>query len=147
MSIKRILFLIIIFNCCFLNTKATTINISDSLIVDVIEITDSTIKEAAQNQYNENTIEIASPKNIKSPENLPQLKSRNRAAAISLTILTGLIGGHRVYLGCKPYIPVIYAITLGGGLGILPFIDLIVICISKDLEQYENNDRIFMWAN
>lgn len=70
----------------------------------------------------------------------------NRPTLIALTILTGLLGGHRLYLGTKPIVPVVYALTLGGGFGILPFVDLLVITFTKDLSKYENNPRIIMWA-
>lgn len=71
---------------------------------------------------------------------------KNKATAIVLTLLTGPLGGHRLYLGTKPIVPIVYVCTLGGGVGILPFIDLIVICFSKDISRFENNDKIIMWA-
>lgn len=71
---------------------------------------------------------------------------KNKATVIVLTLLTGPLGGHRLYLGTKPIVPVVYTLTLGGGAGILPFIDLVVVCFSKDISRFENNDKIFMWA-
>lgn len=71
---------------------------------------------------------------------------RNKITAIILTLLTGPVGGHRLYMGTKPIVPIVYACTLGC-IGILPFIDLVVICFSKDLSRFENNDKIIMWAN
>ena len=62
-----------------------------------------------------------------------------------ITLLTGPLGGHRLYLGTKPIVPIVYACTLGC-VGVLPFIDLIVICFSKDISRFENNDKIIMWA-
>lgn len=35
-------------------------------------------------------------------------------------------GVHRLYLGTEAKIPVIYTLTLGGGIGILPLIDTIL---------------------
>ena len=57
----------------------------------------------------------------------------------------GFMGAHRVMLGTKPWIPIIYAATFGGCFGIIPMIDFFVIVFSKDMEQYENNPRLFMW--
>jgi TM2 domain-containing membrane protein YozV len=57
----------------------------------------------------------------------------------------GFVGAHRVMLGTKPYVPIVYVATLGGCFGLLPLIDFIVIATSKNLEQYENNSSIFMW--
>jgi hypothetical protein len=71
---------------------------------------------------------------------------KNKATVIVLTLLTGPLGGHRLYLGTKPIVPVVYTLTLGGGVGVLPFIDLVVVCFSKDISRFENNDKIFMWA-
>ncbi len=67
-----------------------------------------------------------------------------RAKAIIFTILTGPLGGHRIYLGTRPGAPIIYAVTLGG-LGILPVIDLFNIIFTKDLSVFEQNKKIIMW--
>lgn len=74
------------------------------------------------------------------------IAGKNKATVIVLTLLTGPLGGHRIYLGTKPIVPIVYTLTLGGGVGVLPFIDLVVICFSKDISRFENNDKIFMWA-
>ncbi len=71
---------------------------------------------------------------------------KSKATTIVLILLTGPLGGHRLYLGTKPIVPIVYTLTLGGGVGILPFIDLVVVCFSKDMKRFENNDKIFMWA-
>jgi TM2 domain-containing membrane protein YozV len=84
---------------------------------------------------------------IKNPVySLFQVRDKNRAVAIALAILTGPLGGHRLYLGTKPIVPVVYALTLGGGFFILPFIDIVVLLFSKDISRFENNDKIFMWV-
>ncbi|MGM0650822.1 MAG: hypothetical protein ACQES1_10000, partial [Bacteroidota bacterium] len=57
----------------------------------------------------------------------------------------GPLGGHRIYLGTEPWVPVVYAVTLGGGIGLLPAIDLFVIIFTKDLNKYIDNPQIFMW--
>jgi TM2 domain-containing membrane protein YozV len=58
----------------------------------------------------------------------------------------GFMGAHRVMLGTKPWVPVVYVATLGGCFGLLPMIDFFVITFSKDLSQYENNPNVFMWV-
>ncbi|MFB6257300.1 MAG: NINE protein [Flavobacteriales bacterium] len=68
-----------------------------------------------------------------------------RGIAIALTILLGPIGGHRLYLGTEPRVPVLYTVTLGGGLGLLPLIDLIHLIVAEDMESYLNNRKVFMW--
>lgn len=73
------------------------------------------------------------------------IKKKTKAKAILMAVLTGPLGGHRLYLGTKPYVPIIYAVTLGGGFGLLPLIDIAVILLSKDTEKYYENPQIIMW--
>ncbi len=78
-------------------------------------------------------------------------KQTNRKKVVS-TLLAfpipgGLLGLHRIYLGTKPYVPLIYILTLGGGLFILPIIDFCVLLLNKDVSRFENNPRIFMWID
>jgi hypothetical protein len=74
------------------------------------------------------------------------LKKR-KFTAIILTLLTGPIGGHRLYLGTKPIVPIVYAVTLGGGFLVIPIMDLFTIIFTKDLNKFENNDKVLMWIN
>jgi len=69
------------------------------------------------------------------------------AAILAFPFPFGLVGLHRIYLGCPPYVPVIYIATAGGVLGILPFIDFCVLLLDKDIDRYINNKKIFMWVN
>lgn len=59
----------------------------------------------------------------------------------------GFLGAHRIMLGTKPWIPVVYVATFGGCFGLLPMIDFCTIVFSKDIRQYENNPHIFMWLH
>ncbi|MDG1477815.1 MAG: TM2 domain-containing protein [Vicingaceae bacterium] len=74
----------------------------------------------------------------------PKVKFK-RGKAILLTVFTGFLGGHRIYLGTHQRTPVLYSITLGG-LGILPLIDMINIIFTKDLEKFEDTPQIIMWG-
>lgn len=83
--------------------------------------------------------------------NKPLIKNENRrkklvSGLLALPFPFGFIGAHRVMLGTKPWIPVVYIATFGGCFGLLPLIDFCVIMFSKDIEQYENNPHIFMWV-
>lgn len=69
-----------------------------------------------------------------------------RGKAILFTIFTGLLGGHRIYLGTHHRTPIIYSVTLGG-LGILPLVDLINIIFTKDINKFDNKTQIIMWAD
>ena len=72
------------------------------------------------------------------------LKGKRITAAL-LTIPLGFLGVHRIYLGTKPHIPIIYIATIGGCFGILPFIDFVVLLLSEDAHPFINNSRVFMW--
>lgn len=69
------------------------------------------------------------------------------AAALAFPFPFGMVGLHRIYLGTAPYVPVVYIGTVGGGFGILPFIDFCVILLDKDITRYHENKKIFMWVN
>jgi hypothetical protein len=111
-----------------------TINIENILITEDTFYLDSLI-------INDNISNISNESVFK----ITETKDNNRFLALAFTILTGPIGGHRIYMGTGPLVPVVYAITLGGGFGILPLIDFIVISTTNDISKYQNNRRIFMW--
>ncbi|MCE9538056.1 MAG: NINE protein [Bacteroidetes bacterium] len=74
------------------------------------------------------------------------LKQKKRVCAFfAFPFPFGFVGAHRVMLGTKPWIPIIYIATFGGCFGLLPLIDFLVILNAKDMEQYENNPNLFMW--
>jgi TM2 domain-containing membrane protein YozV len=85
------------------------------------------------------TYSLAAPEDV-------TVKKRIVSALLALPFPFGFIGAHRVMLGCKPWVPVVYIATFGGCFGLLPLIDFCVIVFSKDLEQYENNSQLFMWV-
>ena len=66
--------------------------------------------------------------------------------AVLLAVFLGHFGVHRIYLGTKENVPVVYSLTLGGGLGLLPLFDIIAILSTKDLDQFLDNHKIFMWS-
>ena len=71
--------------------------------------------------------------------------NKTKAIAVTLAITLGIFGVHRLYLGTKPIVPISYTLTLGGGMGLLPVIDIFYIISAKDINQITNNDFIFMW--
>lgn len=74
------------------------------------------------------------------------LRKKAVSALFAFPFPFGFMGAHRVMLGTKPWVPVVYVATFGGCFGLLPMIDFFVIVFSKDIEQYENNPNIFMWV-
>lgn len=74
------------------------------------------------------------------------LKKKKRVCAFfAFPFPFGFVGAHRVMLGTKPWIPIVYVASFGGCFGLLPLIDFLVILNAKDMEQYENNPNLFMW--
>ena len=71
----------------------------------------------------------------------------NKGTALLILLLTGPLGGHRIYLGTSMYVPMAYTLTIGGGFGVLPLIDAFVIIFTDDLSKYINNDKVIMWIN
>jgi len=76
----------------------------------------------------------------------------NRRKKIISSILAfpfpfGIIGLHRIYLGSKPYVPLAYIASLGGELGIIPFIDFMVLISSKDVKKFQDNPNLIMWSD
>lgn len=69
-----------------------------------------------------------------------------RAVAICLTVTLGVFGAHRIYLGTTDYVPIFYTLTIGGGLGILPLVDLFHLCLKKDISSYYQNEKLIMWG-
>jgi len=69
-----------------------------------------------------------------------------KTTAIIIALLTGPLGGHRVYLGTSVRVPLIYTATLGG-FGILVVADIVAILTIKDISTYQKNNKIFMWIS
>ena len=74
------------------------------------------------------------------------LNKRITAAVLSFPFPFGIVGLHRIYLGTKPHVPVVYIASLGGIFGLLPFIDFCAITFGKNFDQYRDNGNVFMWV-
>ncbi len=75
-----------------------------------------------------------------------RLNKRITAAVLAFPFPFGIVGLHRIYLGTKPYVPVVYIASLGGIFGILPFIDFCAITFGKNFDQCRDNGNVFMWV-
>lgn len=78
-------------------------------------------------------------------DSLPS-QENTRVVAALLTVALGPFGVHRMYLGTEVQVPVMYTLSLGGGMGILPLVDLLCILFTKDYERYLNHPGFFMWV-
>ena len=92
---------------------------------------------------NQDSIKIAREKLIK------RLNRRKKiiASILAFPFPFGIIGLHRIYLGSKPYVPLAYIASLGGEIGIIPFIDFIVLLTTKDIKKYQDNPNLIMWQD
>ncbi|MBV6404684.1 MAG: TM2 domain-containing protein [Flavobacteriales bacterium] len=68
-----------------------------------------------------------------------------RLIACVLAVGLGTFGAHRIYLGTRPGVPILYGVTFGG-FGVLPLLDLGHLLFTKDLAPYRGNRQVFMWA-
>jgi TM2 domain-containing membrane protein YozV len=78
-------------------------------------------------------------------------KKQNKNKKITAVILAfplpfGIVGLHRIYMGCSPHIPVVYIASLGGAFGILPLVDFFVLLKEEDISKYYNSTKVFMWV-
>jgi len=69
-----------------------------------------------------------------------------RVVGAILAVALGPFGMHRIYFGTDVKVPVFYTLTLGGGMGFLPFIDLLHILFVRDLSYFYDNPRVFMFV-
>lgn len=75
-----------------------------------------------------------------------RLSKKAHAAIYAFPFPFGIVGLHRIYLGCAPYVPVVYIASFGGIFGLLPLIDFVVILCDQDIEHYANSGKVFMWV-
>jgi TM2 domain-containing membrane protein YozV len=141
--LKRIAFLFLLFLCIAPSKKAAAaeqIVHGSGFYLPVTNLTDTT----ALSVNELNSLLIAHPATLAFIRSHAENK---KLVALILTATLGMLGVHRLYLGTKPWIPAIYLFTFGGCFFILPFIDFVVLLISKDISKFENNNKVFMWAN
>lgn len=74
-----------------------------------------------------------------------KLNKRVTSAVLAFPFPFGMVGLHRIYLGTKPHVPVVYIGSFGGACGILPLIDFFMIIFTKDFDHYRDNGKVFMW--
>ena len=98
-------------------------------------------KPADTLQLNKNNL----PLSISDTLSENQKKKKRITAFCAFPFPFGFVAAHRVMLGTKPWVPIVYVATFGGCFGLLPLIDFCVLLTSKNPEQYENNPNIFMW--
>jgi TM2 domain-containing membrane protein YozV len=106
----------------------------------------SVVRDSLTVQLPDDTLQEEQP----APHRIFIPKKENKkliAAILAFPVPFGFIGLHRIYLGTEPWVPVVYLVTAGGGM-LLPFIDFIAIIVAdkEQLKKYENNNKLFMWA-
>ena len=75
-----------------------------------------------------------------------KLNKRITSAVLAFPFPFGMVGLHRIYLGTKPHVPVVYIASFVGACGILPLIDFLMITFGKDFDTYRDNGKVFMWV-
>lgn len=132
------LILFLCFGKSFSGNKNNTVYCIVSSGLDSVYLSENIIKTCEKNRPNP-LLQLFRTKQKKNKKLV--------ASALAFPFPFGIVGLHRIYLGTAPYVPVVYIGTVGGGLGILPFIDFCVLILDKDFERYNNNNKVFMWVN
>jgi len=141
---------LILFLFAFTYTKLYSKSSIDScLLIQINKInTDQIIEQNITVQFNFNEYSIKRPNPLFFIFKKKQTKNKKIVAALlAFPFPFGMVGLHRIYLGTAPYVPIVYIGTLGGGFGILPFIDFCVLLLDKDVTRYNENKKVFMWVN
>ncbi|MCX8491487.1 MAG: TM2 domain-containing protein, partial [Cyclobacteriaceae bacterium] len=113
--------------------------------VDSYRINDSAV-EAVFNSSTTVSADAFSLNNSFGTLSTTAASEKDALAAMLINFFVGGLGIHRVYLGGSGMLVFGYIITGCGILGIVPFIDLIVLAINyDDISKYVNNDKFFMW--
>lgn len=132
-------YVLVAFIFCFFHCRSTQ---SDTIVLNICEPINSNVTEFHQENIKERPFPVLEVMKLKRKRN-----KRITAAVLAFPIPFGIVGLHRIYLGTAPYVPVVYVASLGGVLGILPFIDFCVLILDKDPDRYLNNKKVFMWVN
>ena len=77
-----------------------------------------------------------------------QLKEKDPVIAWLISFPTGMLGLHRAYLGTSTTTVILYIVTAGGILGIVPMIDWILLLRgiqNGDISKFVGNRRFIMW--
>lgn len=133
------LFILFFAVCAVFVTQAES---SDYFVNDA-EV-EQVLEESVQVTFSATEIQLNSVLNASSV----QATDPNPWVAFALAWVVGAFGIHRVYLGGKGMLIVLYIITCFGIFGVVPLVDWIVLlvgAINGDISQYVNNDSFFMW--
>ena len=144
----RISQLLILF-CFFLLQKlssAHTITIDNYVILSVNELNTNFVIESASEFINLSASARPNPL-LKRFRDKHKNTKKITAAILAFPLPFGIVGLHRIYLGCAPYVLVVYIATFGGAFGLLPLIDFCVILRDKTTEAFNNNKKVFMWVD
>ena len=146
----RIIFFLIL-HCLFLFPKICFAHTSERKIYTVLanSLTDwGNIQMLTLSEKDFLVLENNRPSPIFQLFHFKQKKNKKLTAALlAFPLPFGIVGLHRIYLGCPPYVPVVYIASFGGVLGLLPLIDFCFILLDKNTETFITNKKVFMWVN
>lgn len=146
MKIDKLLLLLFVFIGSKLLSKE---RVDSCVLIQINQInTEQIVELNITAQMNVNEYSIKRPNPLFFIFKKKQTKNKKIVAALlAFPFPFGMVGLHRIYLGTAPYVPIVYIGTIGGGFGILPFIDFCVLLLDKDVTRYNENKKVFMWVN
>lgn len=136
--------------CLFLTCRFCTANQSDTLYAILnlpAENADIFSELTASDQCYAATAHLRPTPLLRLFHDKEKKNKKITAAILAFPLPFGIVGLHRIYLGCAPYVPVVYIASFGGILGLLPMIDFFFIVLDKKIDPYMNNKKVFMWVN
>ena len=145
MKIRRLVLILFAFSAMNLNSKS---DLDSCVIIQATSFnTEQVVELNLSIQINSNNYIGKKPNPLLFIFKKKQTKNKKIVAALlAFPFPFGMVGLHRIYLGTAPYVPIVYIGTLGGGFGILPFIDFCVLILDKDVTRYNENKKVFMWV-
>lgn len=129
---KKLLALALLVTAGFASQAATSSYfVDDSKIENVLESSEKVFLNTTDLQFDQSVLQTQG--------------DNNQIVAVVLGIFLGQLAIHRVYLGGKGSLILIYFITCGGIFGIVPLVDWISILING-VDDFVDNDKFIVWA-
>lgn len=122
---------------------------AQSFATSAYTIDDNAVEAVFDNSVNVMNLDYSDSNGLITFENATMVKAdKSPIAAFVICWFLGGIAIHRVYLGGAPILVVGYIVTIFGIVGLVPFIDWIVLLVDvfrNDLGKHEGSDAFFMW--
>jgi hypothetical protein len=146
-TLKQI-FTLLLFSIAYF-TNAQNVKVLESITIEVSGLSKQQLNNKDSIIQLDSTL-IIKKKELTKDDTLVARRPKKKwiAALLAFPLPFGVVGLHRIYLGTKPHIPLVYVATIGGVFGLLPLADFIAILNSspEELQSYQTG-KVFLWLN